>query len=83
MHLLSFGISQLVSTAVWVAAEVRPEPTPPLRRRPLSSFYVWLVIAEHGPEHLDPSAGEGEHSMAVSRGCSRRLPLVVRVPLYP
>ena len=31
----------------------------------LSSFLVGLVIAEHGPEHVDPSAGQGEYGLGV------------------
>ena len=32
----------------------------------LSSFLVGPVVAEHGPEHVDPSAGEGEDGLGVS-----------------
>ena len=28
-------------------------------------FFVGVVVAEHGPEHVDPPSGEGEHSLGV------------------
>jgi hypothetical protein len=29
-------------------------------------FFVGVVVAEHGPEHVDPPSGEGEHSLGVA-----------------
>jgi hypothetical protein len=28
-------------------------------------FLVWLVVAEHGPEHVDASSGEGQYRLGV------------------
>src|SRR5919107_109986 len=35
------------------------------RRRGRDRFFVATLVAEHGPEHVDPAAGEGEDGLTV------------------